>query len=234
MDVDSSHHHENGKIAVVDGNSKCGIGGCAPKWLSSLSTIKVFTVIVSGVLLFCSAFAYYQSGVVRVVERRFDLSSTQSGLLNSIIETIQVLSGGVIGYIGARTHKPRLIACICFTTVTGIFMQALPYFVFGAKKIDFNVGNDTSISTTFEDKLSLKHPLCGEGDGNYCSMSGEEGGTMIINKYNYESYYSYVIFAIANVIGAQGTSAVYILFVPFVEENTNRGDASVYIGKSIH
>ena len=186
---------------------------------------------MSAVLLFCSSFAYHQSGVVRVVDRRFDLSSTQSGLLKALIETIQVLSGGFIGYIGARTHKPRLIARICFTTVIGIFMQALPYFVFGAMKIGFNFGNNTSISTSFEDKLALKQPLCGEGDDHFCSMSGEEGGT--INEYNYESYYSYVIFAIANVIGAQGTSAIYILFIPFVEENTNRGDASISIGKSL-
>ena len=241
--MDTERETERIGMARKEGNNeeaelslRCGIGSWTPQWLQRAMNIKIFTINASAVLLFCAAFWKYQSGIVRVLERRFDLTSTQSGFLSTVVDIVQVLTGNIIGYMGGRMHKPRLITCICILTSVGVFMNALPYFIYGPRSLrkSDSVINDNRSSIFRSETQNFQSDLCQPRETPSIDAPADRLEAPV-NAYDMgEGYTSYIIFIIACVIGAPSSSAVLILLTPYVYENTSRGDASLYIGWYTH
>ena len=95
-------------------------------------SVPIFTAIVSCVVLFWMIGYAYTTGVLRTLERRFGLSSSQSGVVQSSNDIMHVSVVVFIGYFGLRGNKPRIICVTTALAALGNLLMALPHFVFRA------------------------------------------------------------------------------------------------------
>ncbi|XP_064816017.1 solute carrier organic anion transporter family member 1B1-like [Oncorhynchus masou masou] len=64
-------------------------------------------------------------------EKHFDLSSSLIGLIDGSFEMGNLLFLAVVSHLGAKLHRPRLIAMGCFLMAVGSFLTGLPHFFMG-------------------------------------------------------------------------------------------------------
>ena len=93
-------------------------------------SVPIFTAIVSCVVLFWMIGYAYTTGVLRTLERRFGLSSAQSGLVQSSNDIMHVSVVIFIGYFGLRGNKPRIICVTTSLAALGNLLMALPHWFF--------------------------------------------------------------------------------------------------------
>ena len=74
----------------------------------------------------------YTTGVLRTLERRFGLSSSQSGLIQSSNDIMHVSVVVFVGYFGLRGNKPRLICVTTAMAAVGNLLMSLPHFAFSS------------------------------------------------------------------------------------------------------
>jgi len=107
--------------------------------------LPMFVLNLSGLLLFFMIGTVYTAAVIRTLERRFGLRSSQTGLLfacNELTNTIVVL---FVGFFGRRAHKPRMIAATILFVVASFLIMALPHFLFGSPSQKSTTTNDSTI-----------------------------------------------------------------------------------------
>ena len=95
-------------------------------------SVQMFTAIVSCVVLFWMIGYAYTTGVLRTLERRFGLSSAQSGLVQSSNDIMHVAVVVFIGYFGLRGNKPRIICVTASLAALGNLLMALPHWIFAS------------------------------------------------------------------------------------------------------
>nr|XP_018907628.1 PREDICTED: solute carrier organic anion transporter family member 2B1-like [Bemisia tabaci]XP_018907629.1 PREDICTED: solute carrier organic anion transporter family member 2B1-like [Bemisia tabaci] len=94
---------------------------------------KTAYVILYGMLgtVYSATFAYF-SGSITTMEKRFSIPSRNIGIITVGNDIVEVLLGGVLGYYAGKGHRPRFIALGTYTVVIFCYMNALPYFIYGA------------------------------------------------------------------------------------------------------
>jgi hypothetical protein len=95
-----------------------------------IGTLQLFVLNISALLLFLMIGTIYTAGVIRTIERRFGLRSSQSGFLfscNDITHTTLVL---FIGYFGRRAHKSRIISVTAGFSAAAFVLMASPHWLF--------------------------------------------------------------------------------------------------------
>jgi len=95
-------------------------------------SVPLFTANVSCVVLFWMIGYAYTTGVLRTLERRFGLSSSQSGFVQSSNDIMHVSVVVFVGYFGLRGNKPRLICVTTAMAAVGNLLMSLPHFVFSS------------------------------------------------------------------------------------------------------
>ena len=109
----------------------------------------------------------YTNGVIRTIERRFSLSSSKTGFLNSCNDVFQICLVIFIGYFGQKYNKPRIICVtIMFSAISG-FLMASPHILFS----DYD---DTYAQRLNLDKIYQSHK-------NYSSVSNLNHGHHLIH-----------------------------------------------------
>lgn len=101
-----------------------------------LSTLKLFIVALSFAYFSKALTGTYMKSSITQIERRFDLSSTQIGLIDGSFEMGNLLFLAVVSHFGAKLHRPRLIAVGCFLMAVGAFLTGLTHFFMGRYKYD--------------------------------------------------------------------------------------------------
>jgi len=98
----------------------------------SRCTVPLFTFTVSCVVLFWMMGYAYITGVIRTLERRFGLSSAQSGLVLSSNDIMHVSVVMFVGYFGLRGNKPRLICVTTSLAAVGNLLMSLPHWLYSS------------------------------------------------------------------------------------------------------
>uniref|UniRef100_A0A8C8DLT9 Solute carrier organic anion transporter family member n=1 Tax=Oryzias sinensis TaxID=183150 RepID=A0A8C8DLT9_9TELE len=95
------------------------------------SKLKLFLVSLA-FAYFAKAFggAYMKSSITQI-ERRFDIPSSLTGVIDGGFEMGNLLVIAFVSYFGAKLHRPRLIGIGCLLMATGSFLTALPHFFQG-------------------------------------------------------------------------------------------------------
>jgi len=106
-------------------------------------TVPLFTVNVSCAVLFWMIGYAYTTGVLRTLERRFGLSSSESGLVQSSNDIMHVTVVVFVGYFGLRGNKPRLICVTLAMAALGNLVMSLPHFVFRSERATSYAGDCT-------------------------------------------------------------------------------------------
>ena len=148
--------------------------------------------------------------VVSTLEKRFDLSSSQSSFIVSAYEiaTIPVLI--VVSYIGEKGHRPRWIAATLFLLGLAGFVFAIPHFTTpvydprGASRGDDNLCRDRSNETQCQT------------DPSDSSLSGYLG-----------------VFIVARLLMGVGATPLYTMGVTYMDDIVKRDSFSMYVGRVV-
>lgn len=207
----------------------CGYGDCYPSALQPCANIKAYTANLSTILLLHIAFYTYFVGVMRTLEKRFALSSSQTGILNSINDFLQLFFVLTIGYLGRNANKARLLSIVVFFTAVASFVYAVPYFVFGSKNGGTGQSED-SLSSNNLSSTGYNGKLCDNQGSAQCGSEGEALGSVS----HHESVTAFGIIALGCVIIGIGGSSNSTLGITYIEENVSKKDSAIYVGKYLN
>lgn len=132
----------------------------------------IFLINISAVAIGHMILNVYTNGVIRTIERRFSLSSSKTGLLNSCNDIFQICLVIFTGYFGQKYNKPRIICVtIMFSAISG-FLMASPHILFS----DYD---DSYAHRMNSDKNNLSHKNYGPVTNlNYEQELGSENFTL--------------------------------------------------------
>ncbi|XP_059819616.1 solute carrier organic anion transporter family member 2B1 [Hypanus sabinus] len=134
-----------GRPSVV---SKSGQGekprGCT---VNPFNSIKFF-VLCHGLLQLSQLMVSgYMKSIISTVEKRFGMTSQNSGMLSSLNEIGSTVFIVFISYFGSRVHRPRLIGCGGIVVSVAAFTMSLPHFLMGRYTYDSTVSNHVDVVT---------------------------------------------------------------------------------------
>jgi hypothetical protein len=147
----------------VDGKSKgtavlTAENATASRQSGCCSGLNLFVLNISVMLLFHMIGGVYTSGIVRTLERRFGLRSSQTGFLFSCNDIIQTLLVVPVGYFGRRANKPRILSVTVMFTAVSMLLMASPHWLFhswssaAASSAKVRVGSGASTGDWFSVK----------------------------------------------------------------------------------
>lgn len=166
----------------------------------------------------------FVSVVISTIERRFDLTSTQSGFIASGYDIASVLCLIPVSYFGGNGNKPRWIVGGIFLLSLGSFLFALPHFLVELYTYDV-VNQQTTCGAAAAAQSHVTHVAL---NGNGSSPLGvcDSAGTMPPL-----SRYMYVLVA-AQMLHGAGATPLYTLAVTYLDENLKAKLTPVYLGRS--
>ena len=146
--------------------------------------------------------------VISTVERRFQISSTESGTIASCYDMAAVLCLVPVSYLGGRGRKPVYLAVGMFVLGLGSFVFSLPHFTTPAYRLG-----------------QARDSLCaaaGNGNGNGTGTCAESSPSGL-------SDYKYVFF-LGQLLHGAGAAPLYTLGVTYLDDNLPVRSTSLYQG----
>lgn len=213
---------------------QCGFQCCAPRSIQRCAAIGPFTANASGLFFVNVAFFTYYLGVIRTLEKRFDLSSMQSSITISMMDVMFSLLSLIIGYIGRHAHKPRTMVVSQLLTSVGIFILAMPFAIYGAKPHD---SQDYPLTKSFHDTHDLMDSvevkrlmgLC-VGDEGRDSMNSQCVDMAANSALTTEARNTYALLLSGSLLIGFGGVAVSNLGIPYIDENVKPNKSAFYVG----
>ncbi|XP_021347931.1 solute carrier organic anion transporter family member 4A1-like [Mizuhopecten yessoensis] len=145
--------------------------------------------------------------VISSVERRYDLSSTESGAIASCYDIASVLCLIPVSYFGGLGCKPRYLGIGVFVMGLGSLMFALPQFISGLYEMGGPEGPNLCGETS---NTSLEHCM---------SSTGPTG----------LSHYKY-IFYLGQLMHGAGAAPLYTLGTTYLDDNLPVTSSSMHQG----
>ncbi|KAK3594365.1 hypothetical protein CHS0354_014072 [Potamilus streckersoni] len=145
--------------------------------------------------------------VISNIEKRYDLSSTESGTVASCYDIASALLLIPVSYFGGLGCKPRYLGIGVFVMGIGSFVFALPQFTTGLYEV-----NDSS--------LRLKCTSEVNGTSSECDTSK---ATHIVSDYKY-------VFFLGQLLHGAGAAPLYTLGVTYLDDNLPLRSSAFYVG----
>ncbi|XP_077449950.1 solute carrier organic anion transporter family member 1C1-like [Stigmatopora argus] len=122
-------------------------GDVSKKRGCNISALKMFIVALS-FSYFCKTLAgTFTKSAITQLERRFELSSLQIGLIDGGFEMGNLLFLAVVSHFGAKMHRPRLIAWGSVLMAAGALLTGLTHFFMGPYKYETVIASSQNDST---------------------------------------------------------------------------------------
>ena len=197
----------------LDDNLPCGWGPLTSTCCNPLRNVKLmlFFLCIAGAIqgLLVNGFV---SVVISTIEKRFELASTQTGIIASSYDIASVICLIPVSYFGGMGHKPRWLGAGMFIMGVGSFIFSLPHFLTGLygyeKSSDLNQCQaQESNATTGQEEM------CGIMEGESSEIS---------------SYWSW--FIAGQLLHGAGATPLYTLGVTYLDENLKAKLTSLYVG----
>ncbi|XP_022082512.1 solute carrier organic anion transporter family member 2B1-like [Acanthaster planci] len=109
----------------------------------------------------------YLSAVISTIEKRFQLKSSESGLLMSLNDISALCGVLFVAHIGGKYHRPRIIGISGLVVALGSFMSALPQFL-------YDNSMDLEGLVVSEDGNRSEELLCDSGTANATVCTADE------------------------------------------------------------
>lgn len=143
--------------------------------------------------------------VISTIERRFEITSTESGTIASCYDIASVICLIPISYFGGRGLKPLYVGVGIFVLALGSFTFSLPHFTTSVYKVS-----------------NSEEVLCNHGSNATTCMADE--ATL--------SNYKYVFF-LGQLLHGAGASPLYTLGTTYLDENLPVPSAALYQGRCV-
>lgn len=100
-------------------------------WLRSIGKPELFLLNFSLVAIFQGATFTYMIGSLSTLEKRYAFESKISGLILIADNVSQIIISPLIGYLGNKYNRPRIMAIGELLAAFSCFVFATPYFLYG-------------------------------------------------------------------------------------------------------
>ncbi|XP_064619635.1 solute carrier organic anion transporter family member 4C1-like [Lineus longissimus] len=196
-------------VNVLCEDTECGYFGWRPRWLQKCHTPKFALALMCW---FCTMQGFIENGSipvsVQMIERRYNLDSTQLGFISSFYDITIAVLAIPIGYYALSWHQPRALAVSCLSLGLGSFIMALPHFVYG------------------EYQLATEAP--GSSLGNVCRVNST--GDVCDDTNNIHRSAVVYIFLLGQVCNGIGGLALFSIGIVYIDENVNKHTSPMYLG----
>uniref|UniRef100_A0A4W3JUV3 Solute carrier organic anion transporter family member n=1 Tax=Callorhinchus milii TaxID=7868 RepID=A0A4W3JUV3_CALMI len=183
---------------------------------SCFADIRTFLVAECLLMLIQGISGAYLVSILTTLERRFDLQSTELGVIASSFEIGNLMIILLVSYFGGKGHRPRLIGCGGIIMAIGSLFCALPEFLshqYQYKKVDTSVLKDTCSANLSLEEVQMSI------EKNLKSCAETETTNMM-----------YVLVIVAQVIIGAGATPIQPLGVSYIDDHVRKRDSSLYIG----
>lgn len=153
--------------------------------------------------------------VITTIERRFDLTSTESGFIASSYDVASVLCLIPVSFFGGTGRKPRWLAVGISIVGLGSFLFALPHFLTGL----YDYESTREHNQCYVDGHVTNHNVTG-----VCREMDPNSETSGLPSYKY-------MFIMAQLLHGSGAAPLYTLGVTYLDENLKPKVTPVYVGK---
>jgi sodium-independent organic anion transporter len=179
-----------------------GFGGMHPAWLQRFATAKWFlTALCAFTLAQSMAIQGFVPVVVSSIEKRYGLSSTESGFLVSWFDVVVSVSVLAVAHYGHHAHIPQWLGRAMIALCVGCLVFAFPQFVGERYK-----------------------PASSLTGAEVCPESGSTGACSANNKGMYGFFIAGQLF-----IGL-ASAPLFTLGVTFIDDNVAPAKSPLYIG----
>uniref|UniRef100_T1JNZ4 Solute carrier organic anion transporter family member n=1 Tax=Strigamia maritima TaxID=126957 RepID=T1JNZ4_STRMM len=195
-----------------DQGGTCEWGFCRPKFLQRFRSARwvLFWLCWAGALqgMVVNGFV---NVIITTIERRFDLRSTETGLIAGAYDIASFLFLIPVSYFGGKGRKSRWLGFGLLIICIGSFVFSLPHFTTGTYNIDF------------------------EGEDNLCHPSDVfANGTLVADECSSHdkqslNYYKHIFF-LGQFLHGVGAAPLYTIGVAFIDESVTTKMSSVYLG----
>ena len=141
--------------------------------------------------------------VLSTIERRYRLTSTQTGALASMTDIAVVTSVIFISYFGGRGHKPRWLGVALIVEAIGAFVFSLPQFLFGEYEAGSSSDRDTE---TCADEIDFSSD---------CTSANNA---------------AYFFFMMGNILIGVGAAPLFTIGTSYIDEIVHPKYVSVHLG----
>ncbi|XP_056879739.1 solute carrier organic anion transporter family member 4A1 isoform X2 [Takifugu flavidus] len=190
-------------LLPADGAQLCGWGSFTPRALQVFNTPPwmLFFLCLASFLqgMIINGFV---NTIITSIERRFDLRSSQTGLIASSYDIAACVCLAFVSYFGGTGHKPRWLGWGMLIMASGSLVFALPHFA----------------SAPYRASVSEQTELCAASRSSPCQ-----------DKEAAQSSYRFV-FMLGQLLHGVGATPLYTLGVTYLDENVRSNYAPVYIG----
>lgn len=190
----------------LDAGGTCGWACLRPRCLQRFRTPPwvLFFLCWAGFLqgLIVNGFV---NVVITTIERRFQLRSSESGLVASGYDIASFLLLAPISYFGGTRSKPLFVGVGCVVLGLGAFVFAMPHFLVGP--YSYSSSDDVE-------------PLCyARGGPSFCKANQTES----LNQFKY-------MFLVGQMLHGAGATPFFTLGCTYLDEIVSTKMSSVYIG----
>ena len=210
----------SGRILEENGTTQEPVRNDDKKETKRQNLLLMLFTVNSGFLYLSRILCYgYFNGSIRMLEKQFGFTTTQTGFLTSVDNFLAIVVQVFGGYIGDKVHKTRLIGMCNLTACLSALLTVVPYFVF----MDFD---PLKLSLkNFENKTEKSVDVLCSPELNQTDNCREDPGKVV----GLSNQVAFDIFAVARfILGFAGVSSN--ITMAYISNNAKPNKASWYIG----
>ncbi|XP_061494417.1 solute carrier organic anion transporter family member 1A2 [Rhineura floridana] len=183
-----------------------------------MSKLKVFLLALSFAYLAKTMSGAYMNSMLTQIERRFNIPASLVGVINGSFEMGNLLVIAFVSYLGAKLHRPRMIALGCAVMGLGCFLIALPHFLMGRYQYENSVSLSENYSSTIAVCLAnhSQFSMTTEQPSEECK---KQTGSLM-----------WVFVLVGNIIRGVGETPIMPLGISYVEDFAKTENSPFYIG----
>lgn len=187
----------------------CGIGGFRPQWMQPFASTNFFVINFSILAILQGALFTYTIGILSTLEKRYAFETKISGFILIADNLSQMVVSPIVGYLGSKYNRSRLIAVGELIVAISCFMSAIPYFMYGTAS---HLGSQIQNSN---------YDLCLFKNATSCEL--DEGHSTVI--------LAVVLLWLACFANGLGYTAFYTIGLPYVDDNIKKKNSAIYLSK---
>ena len=193
----------------------CGLFTWRPRLLRRLTTSRLLLLCLSGLSISAGiSINGFTNVSISSIERRFELSSSQTSLIPVAYEVSSSLLILIIGYFFAHGNKARWIASGGVVVGIGCIVFTLPHFL-----------TETYIYQTNENDTNNLHLCPNQENATSCANENSAGKSISsLSKYIY-------VFVLGQVILGMGNAPQNALQKVFLDDSVKAKNIGMYLGK---
>ncbi|CAG2109480.1 unnamed protein product, partial [Medioppia subpectinata] len=225
-DDNDQNNSENNEFERQDSDNdpeltECGLGSWRPQWLQRFATPTFFTLNFALIGIVQSMTGTYLIASFSTLEKRFAFDSKIAGFILIADNVVEMLVhkkvSPIVGYLGNRFNRPRMIATGELVLALSCLINALPYFIYGAGT--HLLHRDTQVGDHSVPMNGTRFEMCPINHSDIDCSTGRHSTV----------WPAVVIFLIGSAFRGLGYTAYWVIGMPYIDDSVSKNNSPMFI-----